>query len=225
MPQTILIVGATRGLGLEFARQYTAEGARVLATHRRPEDAERLRALGAEPLLLDVNDAAQVAGLARQLDGVALDLAVVNAGVLGSRSAGLAPPPADEFDAVMHTNVLAPMRLLALLAEPLATAHGRVAVISSRMGSVALAGTSSSWLYRASKAALNMVLKVASGELGARGVICLALHPGWVRTDMGGANADIDVVTSVTGMRQVIAGASPQDNGAFFDYAGEALPW
>ena len=225
MPQTILIVGATRGLGLEFARQYSAEGARVLATHRRPEDAERLRALGAEPLLLDVNDAAQVAGLARQLDGVALDLAVVNAGVLGSRSAGLAPPPAEEFDAVMHTNVLAPMRLLALLAEPLTTAHGRVAVISSRMGSVALAGTSSSWLYRASKAALNMVLKVASGELGARGVICLALHPGWVRTDMGGANADIDVVTSVTGMRQVIAGASPQDNGAFFDYAGEALPW
>ena len=225
MPQTILIVGATRGLGLEFARQYSAEGARVLATHRRPEDAERLRALGAEPLLLDVNDAAQVAGLARQLDGVALDVAVVNAGVLGSRSAGLAPPPADEFDAVMHTNVLAPMRLLALLAEPLTTAHGRVAVISSRMGSVALAGTSSSWLYRASKAALNMVLKVASGELGARGVICLALHPGWVRTDMGGANADIDVVTSVTGMRQVIADAGPQDNGAFFDYAGEALPW
>ncbi len=225
MPQTILIVGATRGLGLEFARQYSAEGARVLATHRRPEDAERLRALGAEPLLLDVNDAAQVAGLARQLDGVALDVAVVNAGVLGSRSAGLAPPPAEEFDAVMHTNVLAPMRLLALLAEPLTTAHGRVAVISSRMGSVALAGTSSSWLYRASKAALNMVLKVASGELGARGVICLALHPGWVRTDMGGANADIDVVTSVTGMRQVIADAGPQDNGAFFDYAGEALPW
>lgn len=225
MRQTILIVGATRGLGLEFVRQYLAEGARVIATHRRPEDAERLRALGAEPLLLDVNDAAQVAGLAWQLDGVALDLAIVNAGILGTRSTGLAPPPAEEFDAVMHTNVLAPMRLLALLAEPLAAARGRVAVISSRMGSVALAGSSSSWLYRASKAALNMVLKVASGELGGRGVICLALHPGWVRTDMGGANADIDVVTSVTGMRAVIAGAGPQDNGAFFDYTGEALPW
>jgi NAD(P)-dependent dehydrogenase (short-subunit alcohol dehydrogenase family) len=225
MPQTILIVGGSRGLGLEFTRQYLAADARVLATHRRPEDAERLRALGAEPLLLDVNDAAQVAGLARALDAVALDLAILNAGVLSTRSTGLAPPPEAEFDAVMHTNVLAPMRLLAQLAEPLAATHGRVAVISSRMGSVGLTTTGSSWLYRISKAALNMVLKVASGELGARGVICLALHPGWVRTDMGGANADIDVVTSVTGMRAVIAGASPQDNGAFFDYTGEALSW
>jgi NAD(P)-dependent dehydrogenase (short-subunit alcohol dehydrogenase family) len=225
MPQTILIVGASRGLGLEFTRQYLAAGERVIATHRRPEDAERLQALGAEPLLLDVNDAAQVASLARALDGAALDLAIVNAGVLGTRSTGLTPPPEAEFDAVMHTNVLAPMRLLAQLAEPLAATRGRVAVISSRMGSVELATGSSSWLYRASKAALNMVLKVASVELGARGITCLALHPGWVRTDMGGANADIDAVTSVSGMRAVIAGAGPQDNGAFFDYSGEALPW
>ena len=219
---TVLVVGASRGIGLEFVRQYAAAGSRVLATHRAPADGERLRALGAEPLLLDVCDAAD---LARRLADESLATAIVNAGVFGPRTQGLVAPLEKDFDAVMHTNVLAAMRLIPALVPPLAAARGTLAVLSSRMGSTALMQSTSGWLYRASKAALNSVLKAASIDLGARGIVCIALHPGWVRTDMGGAGADIDAAESVAGMRRVIAAAVASDNGGFFSYTGEALSW
>lgn len=222
MTDAVLVVGASRGIGLEFVRQYRGDGARVLATHRAPADGVRLGALGAEPLPLDVLDAAAIDALGRRLAGERLAAAIVNAGIYGPRTEGLAAPPVEAFDAVMRTNVLAAMRLIPLLAPALA-GGGRLAVLSSRMGSMSLMQSSSGWLYRASKAAVNAVLKAASVELGPRGIVCLALHPGWVRTDMGGAGANIDVADSVAGMRRVIAGASA--NGGFFDYAGEPLPW
>jgi len=222
---TVLVVGASRGIGLEFVRQYAAAGSRVLATHRAPADGERLRALGAEPLLLDVLDAAAVADLARRLADESIAVAIVNAGVFGPRTQGLVAPQEKDFDAVMHTNVLAAMRLIPALVPPLAAARGTLAVLSSRMGSTALMLSTSGWLYRASKAALNSVLKAASIDLGARGIVCIALHPGWVRTDMGGAGADIDAAESVAGMRRVIAAADASDNGGFFSYTGEALSW
>jgi len=221
----VLVAGASRGIGLEFVRQYRAEGARVIATHRAPSDAACLRAMGAEPLQLDVLDAAAIAWLGRKLAGEQLRVAVINAGIYGPRTQGLAAPEEEEFDAVMHTNVLAAMRLIPLLAPPLAAARGRLAVLSSRMGSVSLMQSSSGWLYRASKAALNAVLKAASIELSAQGIVCVALHPGWVRTDMGGAGADIDVADSVAGMRRAIAAADASHNGGFFNYDGERLAW
>jgi NAD(P)-dependent dehydrogenase (short-subunit alcohol dehydrogenase family) len=148
---------------------------------------------------------------------------VVNAGVSAHRVAGLDPPAEADFDRVMHTNVLGPMRMLPQIAESLARG-GRIAVLSSRMGSIGGRSSAGSSLYRASKAALNSVLKDASLVLGGR-AICVAFHPGWVRTDMGGAGADLDVATSVADMRRVIAGLRAQQSGSFLDHDGTTIPW
>jgi NAD(P)-dependent dehydrogenase (short-subunit alcohol dehydrogenase family) len=234
MAMQVLVIGASRGLGLEFAAQYRAAGAAVTATARSEEGLARLRALGANALPLDVADAASAAGLAWQGDGAAFDVVVVNAGVFGPRTTGLQTPTEAEFDTVMHTNVLGPMRLLPQVAEVLAApgrgagpAVGglpRIAVLSSRMGSIGLRANASAWLYRASKAALNSVMKDAALTLQGR-ALCLALHPGWVRTDMGGAEADIDAATSVAGMRQTIASLGPEGHGGFFNFDGTPLAW
>lgn len=222
---TVLIVGASRGIGLEFVRQYRADGARVIATHRRPADGAPLRALGAECVVLDVLDAEAGVRLGQHLAGQPVDIAILNAGVYGPRSTGLTAPTDDEFDLVMHTNVLAAMRLIPALAPALAAAHARLAVLSSRMGSISLMQSTPGWLYRASKAALNGVLKAASIELGAQGVVCLAFHPGWVRTDMGGRQADIEAADSVAGMRRVLGAADASSNGRFLGYDGTELSW
>ena len=219
----VLIIGASRGIGLELVRQYLGDGAAVTASARDDEGLERLRALGATALRLDVTDAASASGLAWQVDGVRFDVAIINAGVNGTRTTGLQPPDEAEFDHVMRTNVLGPMRMLAQIAEALAPS-ARVAVLSSRMGSISLRAAPNSWLYRASKAAVNSVLKDASLALAGQAV-CVAFHPGWVRTDMGGANADIDVTESVAGIRRTIAGLSEADNGGYFNYDGQALTW
>ncbi len=218
-----LIVGASRGIGLEFVRQYRAEGAAVTATARNDEGLARLRGLGATAFALDVADATSAATLSWPNDGAGFDMVVINAGVYGPRSSGMEPPSDAEFDAVMHTNVLGAMRVLPQIADALAPG-ARVAVISSRMGSIGLRTSSGGWLYRASKAALNSVLKDASIALQGR-AICIALHPGWVRTDMGGAGADLDAQTAVADMRRTLAGLKPSDNGGFFNHDGAVLDW
>jgi NAD(P)-dependent dehydrogenase (short-subunit alcohol dehydrogenase family) len=219
----VLVIGASRGIGLELVRQYRADGAAVTATARDDAGLERLRALGATAMRLDVVDAVSASGLAWQVDGAGFDVAVVNAGVSGTRTPGLQPPEQTEFDHVMRTNVLGPMRVLAQMADALAPS-ARVVVLSSRMGSIGLRTAPNSWLYRASKAAVNSVLKDTSLALDGQAV-CVAFHPGWVRTDMGGANADLDVADSVAGIRRTIAGLREADNGAFFNYDGQPLAW
>jgi NAD(P)-dependent dehydrogenase (short-subunit alcohol dehydrogenase family) len=219
----VLIIGGSRGIGLEWVRQCCAAGDTVTATARSDDGLARIQALGAHALRLDVADAASAAGLAWFIDGEAFDVVVLGAGVYGPRSAGLQAPTQDEFDAVMHTNVLGAMRVLPQLVDALAPG-ARLAVLSSRMGSMGLRAASSGWLYRASKAALNSVLKDASLELAGK-AICVAFHPGWVRTDMGGAGADIDVATSVADMRRTLAGLQPQDNGAYLNHDGLPLAW
>ena len=180
----VLIVGASRGIGFELLRQYRADGDAVTGTARSDDGLAALAALGAKALRLDV---AGAAATALTIDGVAFDVVILSAGVYGPRSQGLQAPTQDEFDAVMHTNVLGAMRVLPQLVDVLAPG-ARVAVISSRMGSMGLRVSSSGWLYRASKAALNSVLKDTSLALAGK-AICVALHPGWVRTDMGGAES------------------------------------
>ena len=219
----VAVIGASRGLGLEFVRQYLADGFRVTATARRDEDVDKLSALGATAFALDVANAASVAGLSWQLDGAAFDVAVIVAGVYGPRTAGLEAPSAEDFDAVMHANVLGPMRVIQALADALAP-QARLAVLSSRMGSIGLRGSTFAWLYRASKAAVNSVLKDASVALAGRAV-CVALHPGWVRTDMGGPRADLTVEQSVADLRATIARLTPADNGSFLNHDGQPLPW
>ena len=219
----VLIIGASRGIGLEFVRQYRAERADVTASARSEEGLARIRALGATAITVDVADAASAAGLGWQIEGQRFDIAIVNAGVSGTRVAALEPPTEDNFDLVMHTNVLGPMRVLPQLAEALAPG-AKLAVLSSRMGSIGSRTSASSWLYRTSKAALNSVLKDAALTLGDKAA-CVALHPGWVRTDMGGAGADIDVETSVAGMRRVIAALAGGARGEFRNHDGAEIPW
>ncbi|HEX5638933.1 MAG TPA: SDR family oxidoreductase [Burkholderiaceae bacterium] len=222
---TVLVIGATRGIGRECVRQYAAEGATVIGTARSEAGQAAVRAAGGEPLALDVLDDAAVAALGTRFGDRAIDIAIINAGVYGPRVGSVTPPGNDEFDLVMRTNVRAPMQFLSALAPILAASRGKVAVVSSKMGSVSLMSSSAGWLYRASKAAVNAAVKAASLELGPRGVVCVAFHPGWVKTDMGGADADIDVATSVAGMRRVLAAANESHNGKFLNFSGEQLSW
>ena len=219
----VLIVGASRGIGFELLRQYRADGDAVTGTARSDDGLAAIAAQGAKALRLDVACTAGAAALAWPIDGEAFDVVVLNAGVYGPRSQGLQAPTQEEFDAVMHTNVLGAMRVLPHLVDALAPG-ARLAVISSRMASMALRTSPSGWLYRASKAALNSVLKDASLVLAGK-AICVAFHPGWVRTDMGGAGADLDVATSVADMRRTLAALQPQDNGAYLNHDGAALAW
>jgi NAD(P)-dependent dehydrogenase (short-subunit alcohol dehydrogenase family) len=223
--KSVLIIGASRGLGLEFVRQYRHDGWLTLGTCRSPEQDALLTSVGATALRLDVDDENGFANLGKALDGRSIDVCIYNAGVSGPKSAKVIAPEADEFDAVMHANVLGALRAIPVVAPALAKARGTFAFISSRMGSIGLMSGSGSITYRASKAALNAVVKAASMEWGPKGVTCLTFHPGWVKTDMGGSNADIEPAVSIAGVRKVIANASADSNGRFFDYTGKELAW
>ena len=223
---TVLVIGASRGLGLEFARQYLDQGWRVLASHRSEEDRIRLRDLGAETYRIDVLDDRDLAGFAWQLDGERIDVVVVNAGVYGPRESNLSSPPTvEQFDSVMRTNVYAVMKLLPLLAPVVTASRGTLALLSSRMASISTVGGNYGVLYRTSKAATNLLGRLAHTELAPRGGRVLLLHPGWVRTDMGGPNAEIEVDESIAGMREVIADPTRYPGGGFYDWRGQAVPW
>lgn len=220
----VLIVGASRGIGLEFVRQYREAGDRVVATARSDEALQALTALGASAIALDVARADSASALGWQIEGRAFDVAIVVAGVYGPRSSGLQPPAEAEFDTVMRTNVLGPMRVVAQLADGGLAPQAKLAVISSRMGSIGSRTSAGGWLYRASKAALNSVLKDTALVLQGRAT-CVSFHPGWVRTDMGGAGADLPVERSVADMRRVLGGLGPDDNGRFLNHDGTAIDW
>ncbi|WP_345812635.1 SDR family oxidoreductase [Paraburkholderia sp. PREW-6R] len=224
--KTVLIVGASRGIGQEFVRQYLKSGWRVLATARDGAALDALKALGAETFSADVTVPADIAGLGWKLDGERLDAAIIVSGVYGPRTEGIETITAEDFDHVMQTNVRGPMQLMPVLLPLVEEAGGVFAVISSKMGSIADSSGTSGWLYRVSKAALNDALKLASLE--ARRATCVSLHPGWVQTDMGGAQAAIDPTRSVAGMREVLAQAAASResfNGRFYQYDGTALDW
>jgi NAD(P)-dependent dehydrogenase (short-subunit alcohol dehydrogenase family) len=218
-----LVIGASRGIGLELVRQYLADGWRVIATARSKEDVATLAGMGADAHKLDVTDVEAVAGLGWKLDGAQLDLAILNAGVYGPRTDGF--PVQQDFDAVMHTNVLAAMRLLPIVAPLVAARHGKLAVMSSRMGSLSERQGSAGSLYRASKAALNSVLIDIAHQFGPQGATCVALHPGWVRTGMGGPGAALSVEESVRGLRQVLAGLPASEQAVYRDYDGSTIGW
>jgi NAD(P)-dependent dehydrogenase (short-subunit alcohol dehydrogenase family) len=220
---TILILGASRGIGLELVNQYRAAGDRVIATARSDADLARLQTLGAEPLRLDVADSASVSGLAWQLDGEKLDVALYVAGVMDRASATM-PPTQAAFDRVMHANVLGAMQAMPQVLPGVQAAGGVFGVLSSSMSQVGLVPASNAWLYRVSKAALNMAL--ASARFDYPGARLVALDPGWVQTDMGGSGAALTVQDSVRGMRQVIATLTPEDNGRLIHHDGRrAATW
>ena len=222
---TALIIGASRGIGAELARQYRDAGWRVIATVRKSTDGDDLRKLGCDVLTVEIDNVEHCAMLGSQLREESLDVAVLCAGVYGPHTGGLHAPSAADFDTVMHANVLGAMHLLPLLGPLVISAKGRLAVLSSIMGSIALRTNTNGWLYRASKAALNSVLADAALTFGPAGAICVALHPGWVRTEMGGSEADLSVTDSAAGLRTTLEKVRPSDNGKFLNYDGTSLPW
>jgi NAD(P)-dependent dehydrogenase (short-subunit alcohol dehydrogenase family) len=213
----VLVIGASRGIGMELVRQYLTEGRRVIATARDDAGVARLKGMGAEVLRVDVGDPASVSGLAWQLDGEKLDLALYVAGVIDRASAGT-PPTREAFDRVMHTNVLGAMQVIPQVMPMVEAAQGVFAGLSSSMSQIGRVPASNAWLYRVSKAALNMALSSARFEYPAARVV--ALDPGWVQTDMGGAGAPVSLEDSVSGMRQVLAGLTPEDNGRLLHFDG-----
>ena len=221
---TALIIGASRGIGHELALQYKAAGWRVIATARHADHLAALQADGCEALPLDANDLNDCAGLGWRLDDEKIDVAILNAGVYGPHTTGLISPQQEQFDEVMHTNVLASMRILPIVLPLVENAHGKLAVISSHMGAIASRSASQGWLYRASKAALKSVLKDVS--LNTSKATCVALHPGWVKTDMGGAGADLEIADSAQRIRKLLAALNPEHNGEFFNAEdGTSLRW
>jgi NAD(P)-dependent dehydrogenase (short-subunit alcohol dehydrogenase family) len=214
---TILVVGASRGLGLEFVRQYREGWDRVIATARDDAGLERLQALGARTLRVDVTDPASVSDLAPQLEGEKIDIAIYVAGVM-SRGDASAPPTREEFDRVMHTNVLGAMQVIPQVAPLVEAAGGRFIFISSEMGYISGVDSSFSWVYRASKAALDMA--VAAAQPAYPKAIMVAISPGWVSTDMGGRSAPLAPEQSVSAMRKTIEGLGERHKGAFVNYDG-----
>lgn len=222
--KTALVIGASRGIGQEFTRQLLAQGWQVFATARKEKDLATLQAMGASPIKLDVGSALSIAGLAWQLDAVRLDLALYVAGVFGPRHHADVAPTEEEFDQVMHTNVRGAMQLIPTVAPLVALGTGKFVFLSSHLSSIHTVASSGGWLYRVSKAALNMAVK--SAAIDYPGATMLMLSPGpSVRTDMGGADAKLALDDSVGGMLQVIATLEPSPCSSFRDYAGNVLPW
>lgn len=218
---TIMITGASRGIGREFARQYEAGGWRVVATCRNPSQYD----LEGEVYRLDVTDPASIAALHAELNGESIDLLVNNAGIFGPRGVTLGGIDYEAWEEVLRINVLGAVRVAEAFAPNVAGSEMKKMVfLSSRLGCIAESG-GGEYIYRSSKAALNMAVRSLSVDLSAKGVICLLFHPGWVRTDMGGPSATTDVATSVAGMRAVIDRATTADSGRLFNYDGTALPW
>jgi NAD(P)-dependent dehydrogenase (short-subunit alcohol dehydrogenase family) len=224
---TVLITGAGRGLGLEFARQYAAEGWKVIGTIRDPGAREMLAAAGADirAQVLDVTDRAALARLAADLKGDPIDVLVCNAGIMGPSGASLGKIDYAAWEQVLRVNVLGAAAAAEAFAENVAASRQKIiAMISSRLGSVGEAYRAE-YLYGPSKAALNAFSRALSIGLAERGVTVVALSPGWVRTDMGGKSAPLAPETSVSGMRKVIEGLTSKQSGRFLNYDGSDIPW
>lgn len=221
---TILITGANRGIGLALVREFLSRGDDVIATARRPQTADELNETGAEIHALDVTDPASIAALAASLDGRPIDILINNAGV-GARD-GFGDLDYDEFAHVLAVNTIAPIRVMEALQPNLEAGSGRMAAaISSKVGSIAETDAGWALAYRTSKAGLNMALRAAARTLAERQITVLALHPGWVATDMGGAQAPTSPEESAKGLADVILKAGPAEELRFFDFTGKSLPW
>ena len=230
---TVLISGSNRGLGLEWARQYAAAGWRVHATCRNPEEAVSLQQLAGEnPKVavhrLDVTQAEEIDQLCAELGDAPIDLLVNNAGIYRERWGRdtLGQINYTDWLDTLAVNSLGPMRLSEALIDNLAHSERRLIVaITSHMGSIAEIGSPNDSAYRSSKAALNAAMKGLALDVGSRGIGVLLLHPGWVRTRMGGEQAPLSTQESVAGMRRLVAMYQPHQSGHFFRYDGSEIPW
>jgi NAD(P)-dependent dehydrogenase (short-subunit alcohol dehydrogenase family) len=232
---TVLITGTNRGLGLGLVRAYLEDGWKVIAVNR--SQSAELDELSSDHLTImycDLTDDDELARVADSLGENPLDVLINNAGRM-ARSSFVASDQSSQgfghFDRALwhdmfNINLFTPMRLAELLAGNLARAErGRIVTISSMLGSMELNTSGGIYAYRASKAGVNAIMKSMSVDLAERGITAIAQHPGWVRTDMGGPGADIDIETSVNGMKAVIDGLTPADSGKLLSYDGSVMPW
>jgi NAD(P)-dependent dehydrogenase (short-subunit alcohol dehydrogenase family) len=221
---TIVVTGCDTGLGVEFVRQYAAEGHRVLATCLDPATAHDTRAVqgNVEVLKLDVTDHGDIAALGRHLAGAPVDIFVNNAGI-GRPHPPFGQTDYDNWRRILETNLIGPMKLAETLVDNIAASELKMmAFVSSRMGSIALNNSGGSYAYRSSKAGLNMMVKGLAVDLAPRQISVIALHPGWAATEPGGR---VPVAESVSGMRGVIHRAGRHHTGIFQTYHDQPLPW
>jgi len=222
---TVLITGANRGLGLEFAKQYKGLGYEVIGTARHPEKANLLKGLGVQIEELDVADPKSISALAKRLKGVPIDILINNAGVFRERNDSFEELDIDEMNYTFAVNSTGPVFLTqALLPNLREGKQKKIVNITSSLGSIAR-NSGGMYHYRASKAALNMLSRTMSIELGKEGFIVIALHPGWVRTDMGGASATYSPQQSIDAMIDVIDRLNKRSNGLYLDLNGKQIPW
>jgi NAD(P)-dependent dehydrogenase (short-subunit alcohol dehydrogenase family) len=220
---TVLVIGASRGIGLELVRQYREAGERVTATARDDAGLARLAALGAEPLRLDVAEPTSVSALAWQLEGEKIDLALYVAGLM-DRPGATTPPTQQAFDELMHTNVLGLMQVIPQVLPLVEAANGVFGALSTSMSQIDSVPDSNAWLYRVSKAALNMAVRSARFDYPKARLVLL--DPGWVQTDMGGTSAPLVLADSVRGLRAVLASLIPEDSGRLIHHDGRrATHW
>ncbi|AJR08039.1 short-chain dehydrogenase [Photobacterium gaetbulicola] len=231
MNKTVLITGANRGVGLALTVAYLEAGWRVYATCR---DIARANELTQRQSLfpnltiveLDVTNHDAILHLAQSMASISLDLLINNAGYYGPKGYGFGNTDAEEWRKVLEINTIAPLKLAEAFYPQLKEGTpGMIACVSSKVGSMAENTSGGGYIYRSSKAALNSVVKSLSNDLQAEGIITIALHPGWVQTEMGGPNALIDSQTSAVGLKKVIDNLTPADSGLFMDYQGNYLPW
>jgi NAD(P)-dependent dehydrogenase (short-subunit alcohol dehydrogenase family) len=229
---TVLITGANRGIGLELTRRYAEAGHRVLACCRAPERAGALNGVAAaHPAIrvcgVEVGNGASVSALKRELGDVPLDILINNAGMAGPppQRQSLAEMDYDGWAETFAVNTMAPLRMLQTFRDNLAAGtRPRVVTITSQMGALAL-DMATMYAYCSSKAAVNKVMRLAAVELKAAGIAVAVIHPGWVRTEMGGPHAQISVEESAAGIVRVIEGLSIENTGCFMKWNGEPHPW
>ena len=224
---TVLVTGASRGIGLELAKQYAGDGWSVIATARDPQNADGLKALKGDVRIeaLEVTDDKQVKALAKKLDGVAIDVLLNDAGMLTGYEV-FGQTDTASWLRTLHVNSIAPLKITEALVEHVARSKAKkVAAITSGMGSIGGNASTGAYAYRSSKAALNMAMVTAANELRGRGISVAVISPGWVRTDMGGSGAPLDVTQSAAGIRKVIEKLNVGLSGGFFNYSGEVIPW
>jgi len=231
--KTLLITGANRGIGLEFCKQYSADGWRVLACCRDPGKAEALNKLTARysDLIkihaLDVTNHAQIEQLARTLSDESIDLLINDAGIYpAADKRGFGHTDYVEWMTAFNINAMAPLKIVEAFVQQIVRSKLKLIItITSQMGSVADNSSGGSYLYRSSKAAANMVVKSLAVDLKDKGITSVAFNPGWVKTDMGGPNAMIPVEQSVTDMKKVIDALTLKDTGKFIGNDGLVIPW
>ncbi len=231
MAETILITGANRGIGLELARQYAAGGWRVLACCRKPEEAAELMSIAGEMAgrltlhRLDVARPEQIRELQAQLSGQPIDILFNNAGISGGRQA-FGEVEMDPWLEAFRVNAVGPLLMAQAFADQVA-AGGRklIAAMGTQLGSIGDNRSGGRYIYRSTKAALHMTMKSLAVDLRPRGIIAVVLHPGWVRTDLGGASAALSPAESAGKLRRVLDSLTPEDSGRFLTYLGEELPW